>query len=126
MIERKRLNEITEKIIGCAYMVSNVLGVGFLEKVYENALVFELKRLNLKVEQQKPVKVLYKNVIVGDYYADLVVENLVIVELKATKRIEDIHLAQCLYYLKATGLSLGLIINFGKPKVEIKRVVRNY
>jgi len=126
MIERKRLNEITEKIIGCAYMVSNVLGVGFLEKVYENALVFELKRLNLKVEQQKPVKVLYKNVIVGDYYADLVVENLVIVELKATKRIEDIHLAQCLNYLKATGLSLGLIINFGKPKVEIKRVVRNY
>ncbi len=78
------------------------------------------------MEQQKPIKVLYEDVIVGDYYADLFIQDLVIVELKATKRIEDIHLAQCLNYLRATGLSLGLIINFGKPKVEIKRVVNNF
>ena len=126
MTNKELLNEITQKIIGCAYRVSNVLGVGFLEKVYENALVYELKKLNFKVEQQKPIKVLYEDVIVGDYYADLFIQDLVIVELKATKRIEDIHLAQCLNYLKATGLSLGLIINFGKPKVEIKRVVNNF
>ena len=126
MTKNELLNKISEKIIGAAYKVSNVLGVGFLEKVYENALVYELKRLSLKVEQQKPIKVFYEGVVVGDYYADLVVEELVIVELKATKRIGDIYLAQCLNYLKATELKLGLILNFGTPRVEVKRVVHNY
>ncbi|MDQ1334658.1 MAG: hypothetical protein QG552_1608 [Thermodesulfobacteriota bacterium] len=126
MIGNERQNEITEKIIGAAYRVSNNLGVGFLEKVYENALVYELKREGLKVEQQSPIKVLYEGVVMGEYYADILVEGLVIVELKATKRIEDIFLAQCINYLKGTGLKLGLILNFGTPRVQIKRVVHNH
>ncbi len=120
------MNKITEKIIGAAYKVSNTLGAGFLEKVYENVLIHELKKTGLLVEQQKHIKVYYDNVVVGDYYSDLVVESIIIIELKAAKRIEDIHLAQCLNYLKATGLKLGLILNFEKPRVEIKRVVNNY
>jgi GxxExxY protein len=80
----------------------------------------------MRIEQQKPIKVYYDNIVVGDYFADLIVEGSVIVELKAAKNIEDIHLAQCLNYLKATGLKLGLILNFGKPRVEIKRVVNNF
>ena len=79
----------------------------------------------MKIEQQKPIKVYYDNVVVGDYFADLIAEDCVIVELKAGKNIEDIHLAQTLNYLRATGFKLGLIINFGKPRVEIKRVVNN-
>jgi len=120
------LDKITEQVIGAAYRVSNVLGAGFLEKVYENALTHELKKHGLLVEQQKQLTVYYDGVVVGNYYSDLLVEGVVIVELKATSRIEDIHLAQCLNYLKATGLKLGLILNFGKPRVEIKRVVHNY
>ena len=101
------------------------LGVGFLEKVYENALAHQLIKDGMRIEQQKSIKVYYDDVVVGDYFADLVVEGAVIVELKAAKNIEDIHLAQTLNYLKATGLKLGLILNFGKPRVEIKRVVNN-
>jgi len=122
----KSLNEITEKIIGAAFKVSNGLGAGFLEKVYENALVHELKKAGLAVEQQKPVDVYYDGVVVGKYCAALVVEEVVIVELKAVGRIEDVHLAQCLNYLKATRLKLGLILNFGKSKLEIKRVAHGY
>jgi len=116
-------NEITQKIIGCAFEVSNALGVGFLEKVYENALLVELSRSGLHVEQQKPVKVYYRGAIVGDYIADLLVENQVIPEIKSAKAIDDLHLAQLLNYLKATGLRLGLILNFGTPKLGIKRMV---
>ena len=117
------LNKLSERIIGAAYNISNALGTGFLEKVYENALVHELRKENIKIEQQKPIKVFYDNIVVGDYIADLMVNNTVIVELKAAKRIDDRHLAQTLNYLKATKLKLGLIINFGTPKVEIKRVI---
>ena len=120
------LNSISEKIIGAAYKVSNSLGSGFLEKVYENALAYQLIKDGMKIEQQKPIKVHYDNVVVGDYFADLIVAGSVIVELKTARRIEDIHLAQTLNYLKATGFKLGLIINFGKPMVEIKRVVNNF
>ena len=122
----EQLNKISERIINAAYKVSNALGAGFLEKVYENALAHQLKKDGMKIEQQKPIKVHYDNVVVGDYFADLIAEGAVIVELKTAKRIEDIHLAQTLNYLKATGLKLGLIINFGKPRVEIKRVVNNF
>ena len=121
-----QLNKISERIINAAYKVSNSLGAGFLEKVYENALAHQLIKDGMRIEQQKPIKVYYDNIVVGDYFADLIVEGSVIVELKAAKNIEDIHLAQCLNYLKATGLKLGLIINFGKPRVEIKRVVNNF
>ena len=119
------LNKLSEKVIGAAFKVSNTLGSGFLEKVYENALAIELKKAGLKIEQQRPIKVYYDGSLVGEYFADLLVEDQIIVELKASKDIEDIHLAQCLNYLKATGLKLGLIVNFGKPRVEIRRVAHN-
>jgi len=123
MYIEKSTEDITEKIIGASYEVSNNLGFGFLEKVYENALYIELKQLGFKVEQQKPITVRYKNNIVGEYIADLFVENQVIVELKSTKSLNDIYKAQLLNYLKATNIKTGLLINFGTPRVEIKRVL---
>jgi GxxExxY protein len=118
-----QLNSLTEKIIGAAFNVSNALGAGFLEKVYENALAHEIKKAGLSVRQQEPITVHYDNVIVGDYVADLLVENLVLVELKAVKSLEDIHLSQCLNYLKATRLKLCLLLNFGTKKIQIKRII---
>ncbi len=115
------LNRLSERIIGCAFQVSNTLGCGFLEKVYENALAHELRKNGLHIAQQSPIKVIYDDVVVGDYFADLLVENTVIVELKAVKEINPAFAAQCLNYLKATDLSLCLLLNFGKPRVEIKR-----
>jgi len=116
------INRITEKIIGCSYTVSNALGCGFLEKVYENSLAHELRKAGLKVLQQYPIKVFYDNILVGEYIADLFVENSVVVEIKTNKGLEESQISQCLNYLKATGNKIGLLINFGKPKVEIKRV----
>ncbi|MEQ8209774.1 MAG: GxxExxY protein [Lacipirellulaceae bacterium] len=115
-------NEITEKIIGSAFTVSNTLGIGFLEKVYENALRHEITKQGLLVQQQVPIKIGYDGVVVGDYIADLLVESHVLVELKVAKALDDIHLAQCLNYLKGTGLKLALLINFGNTRVEVKRV----
>jgi GxxExxY protein len=123
---RLQLNGVTEMIIGCAFQVGNTLGVGFLERVYENALVHELGKTGLRVEQQKPLQVWYDGIVVGNYEADLLVEEAVIVELKAVTALDSRHFAQCMNYLKATRLTLGLIINFGNPKVEVKRVVRNF
>ena len=119
----ERINSITEKIIGCAFQVSNKLGAGFLEKVYENALIYELNKADLSIEKQVQLKVRYEGVIVGDYAADLLVEKCVLVELKTVSNLEKIHLAQCLNYLKATGLKICLLINFGTIKVQIKRVI---
>jgi GxxExxY protein len=124
--DERRLNGMTETIIGCAFRVANGLGVGFLEKVYENALFHELRKAGLQVEQQKAIQVEYDGVIVGNYVADLLVENEVIVELKAVKSIDDIHLAQCLNYLHATGLKVALILNFGTPRLGVKRVVNDF
>jgi GxxExxY protein len=121
----RRLNDITEKIIGCAYDVANGLGCGFLEKVYENALRIELLRVRLSVRQQEPVQVIWRDEIVGEYLADLVVNDCVLVELKACKALDEIHLAQCVNYLKATGIRICLLFNFAKPQLEFKRVVRN-
>lgn len=117
------LNAITERVIGCAFEVSDALGSGFLEKVYENALAHELRKCGLQVRQQERVVVRYDGVVVGDYLADLLVESSVLVELKAARALDEIHMAQCLNYLKATGLRLCLLTNFGMPKVEIKRLV---
>jgi GxxExxY protein len=117
---------LTERIIGCAYEVSNTLGVGFLEKVYENALAIELKNANLFVEQQVPLDVIYQSMLVGHFVCDLRVNQSVIVELKACSGIDNAHIAQCMNYLKASQHRFGLIINFGKPKVEVKRVVNGY
>ena len=119
----EQCNSITEKIIGYAFQVSNKLGVGFLEKVYENALIHELVNAGLTVEKQVPLKVHYDGVIVGDYAADLLVEKCVLVELKTVSSLEKMHLAQCLNYLKATGLKICLLINFGTIKVQIKRII---
>lgn len=125
-VQRRGLDSVTEKIIGCAYAVGNALGCGYLEKVYENALAHEIGKTGLKVEQQKSIQVRYDGVLVGDFFADILVEDHVIVELKAARAVEDIHIAQCLNYLKATGLQVALLINFGSPRVQIKRVVNNY
>ena len=116
-------DSLTEEIIGCAYKVGTALGSGFLEKVYENALAIELTDTGLIVETQKPIKVFYQEQTVGEYFADMLVENDIIVELKAVKAIENIHFAQCQNYLKATGKKLGLVINFGGEKVNVRRMV---
>lgn len=112
---------VTEVIIGCAFMVHNTLGAGFLEKVYENALFYELKKSGTKVAQQYHIEVAYKDVIVGDYFADLIVEDCCVVELKAVKLIDKNHYAQVMNYLRATGLKTALLLNFGSPRLEIKR-----
>lgn len=117
------INKLSEKVIGCAYKVSNGLGNGFLEKVYENALQHELLKSGLRVAQQYPIDVFYDGRRVGEYYADLLVEGKIILELKVTRKIDENHLAQCLNYLRATGLHLCLLINFYYPKVQIRRVV---
>ncbi len=116
------INKITEKIIGSAYKVGNALGCRFLEKVYENALAYEIRKHGLEVKQQESIKVFYDGVEVGFYEADLWVENKVLIELKAVKALDDVHKAQCLNYLKATTVKICLLINFGNPRVEIKRI----
>jgi len=118
----EHLDGLTEQIIGCAYKVSNELGCGFLEKVYENALAYELRKAGLEVVQQPHVNVYYDGHIVGEYVGDLVVADSVLVELKAAAGLDNAHLAQCLNYLRATGLKLCLLMNFGRPRVQIKRV----
>src|SRR5450432_1361992 len=100
----KRYDSITEKIIGCAYRVGNKLGCGFLEKCYENALAYELRKVGLKVEQQVAMKVWYEDIIVGEYIADMIVEDVVLIELKAISGLEAIHSAICINYLAATKL----------------------
>ncbi len=119
----QNLNTITESIIGCAYTVANTLGHGFLEKIYENALNHELSKNGLRVKQQYPIQVMYDGVVVGDYVADLLVNDQILLEIKAVNKIQDAHLAQCLNYLKATGYKICLLINFGKPRVEVKRFI---
>ena len=103
---RGMLDRITEAVIGCAHRVSNALGAGFLEKVYENALAVELRLNGIGTVQQQRIEVPDKDVIVGDYVADLLVEECVIIEIKAVKVLEDVHIAQCLNYLKATGIGV--------------------
>ncbi|MBI1786462.1 MAG: GxxExxY protein [Acidobacteria bacterium] len=116
-------DKITETIIGCAFRVANSLGCGFLEKVYENALAHELKKAGLHVEQQRAIDVRYDGVVVGSYVADLLVDGMVLVELKTVKGLDDVHLAQCLNYLKATDLRICLLFNFATPKLDIRRIV---
>ena len=117
------LNEITYKINGAVFEVNRSLGAGFLERVYENALLIELRLQGLKAGSQVPIKVLYKEITVGDYTADIVVEDRVILELKAVEQLQKAHEAQLLNYLKATGYKVGLLVNFKHPKAEIKRFI---
>jgi GxxExxY protein len=118
-----RLNALSEQIIRCAFTVSNTLGSGFLEKVYENALAHELRTTGLTVAQQFGISITYDGVVVGEYAADLLVEDAVLVELKAIGAFDDVHQAQCMNYLRATGLHLCLLLNFGKPRLDIRRIV---
>jgi GxxExxY protein len=119
-MENYKHNEITEKIIGAAYKVHNTLGSGFLEKVYQNSLVIEIRALGFGVEVEKPMKVYYHGEVVGNYVADIIVDGKVLLEIKAIKELSGIHEAQILNYLKATGIGVGLLINFDRS-VNIKR-----
>jgi GxxExxY protein len=118
-------NDITYAINGAVFEVNRILGPGFLEKVYENALLVELKRRGLKAESQVPIKVIYKDNVVGEYISSIFVEDKVIVELKTVELLEKIHEAQLLNYLKATGIRVGILVNFKHPRAEIKRMVLN-
>jgi GxxExxY protein len=118
------INPTTELIISCAIKVSNTLGVGYLEKVYENALAYEIGKRGIPLQQQTPIAVSYEGLIVGNYIADLLVDSAILVELKTAKGIDTIHEAQLLNYLKATGLKVGLILNFGTPRLGIRRLLR--
>lgn len=115
-------SDLTGKIIKAFYKVNNTLGFGFLEKVYENAMCIELRKMDLKVEQQKNIRVHYDNKEIGDYYADLLINDLVIVELKAAESLCHDHELQLINYLKATKIEVGLLLNFGK-KAEFKRKI---
>jgi len=115
-------SEMTDKIISAFYKVYNTLGYGFLEKVYENALAFELKQEGLKIFQQQNIKVYYEKQAVGDYFADIIVNESVIMEIKAAEGLREEHKAQLINYLKATDKEIGLLLNFGK-KAEFKRVI---
>jgi GxxExxY protein len=117
--------KLTEKIIGAFYDVYNSLGYGFLEQVYENAMVIELRSMGLKVEQQMPIKVRYRGKVIGEYFADLVVEDKVILELKAASVFLPSHEAQLLNYLKATPYEVGLLLNFGPSPTKKRKVFDN-
>ena len=118
-------DDLTQLIIGCAYKVHNALGPGFLEKVYENALRIELEKIGLRVRQQEPINVSYDGQVVGEYFADLWVDERVVIELKAAQSLVKQHEVQLVNYLTATGIDCGLLLNFG-PSVQVKRKFREY
>jgi GxxExxY protein len=124
--DERRYNELTERVIGCIYAVSNAMGCGFLEKVYRNALHVEQTVNGLVAEPEKKIIITYRGAVVGDYIADLVVEGCILLELKAVQALDDVQMAQCLNYLKATGIKVCLLVNFAKPKVEIRRIVNHF
>jgi len=123
--ERASLEAVVEKVVGAAYEVSNILGAGFLEKIYERALLEELNIRGVRVRAQAPYPVAYQGKHIGTYSADLVVEDRLLVEVKCVDQFANEHLAQCINYLKASGLHLALLTNFRRPKVEWRRVVHN-
>ena len=117
--------EVTETIIGCAYRVYNKMGFGFVESVYEKCLLIELRKAGLNTESQKPITVYYESKVVGEFVADIIVNDAIILELKSVRRIIKAHEVQLVNYLVATGKPVGLILNFGEKKVEIKRKVKD-
>jgi len=116
-------DSLINEIVSCAYAVHRKLGTGFLEKIYEKAMAIELSASGLSIDTQKPIQVSYDGCVIGEFIADIVVEDEVVVELKAAKKLEAIHFSQCLNYLKATGKKFGLVINFGEEVVRFKRIV---
>jgi GxxExxY protein len=125
-LDRTRINAVTHAIIGAAQKVSAKLGQGFLERVYKNALGLELRKLGLAVEHQKSISVRYDNVVVGDYVADLMGADEVIVEIKVVDCLSRPHRLQCINYLRATGLRVGLLLNFGPRRLEVRRLVSRF
>jgi GxxExxY protein len=121
--ERGRLDTVTRTVMECAFRVSNELGHGFLEKVYENALAIELTEAGLGVVQQPHLEVAYKGRVVGEYCPDIIVNGEVVLEIKAASGVEEAHISQCLNYLRVTNLAVGLVLNFGRPRVQYRRVV---
>jgi GxxExxY protein len=119
------VNRLSERIIGCAFRVLNTLGAGFFEKVCENALAHELRKAGLLVAQQQGITVIYDGIVVGDDNVDILVEGTIIIELKAIKALDNAHTAQCLNTLKATGLHLCLLLNFGKSRLAIQRIAHD-
>lgn len=119
-----KYKDLTERIIGCAYRVHNKMGFGFLESVYEKCLLIELKRAGLQAEAQRSITVYYEDEVVGEFVADVIVEDAIILELKSVRRVVKAHEVQLVNYLTATRKDVGLIINFTERKVEIKRKVR--
>ena len=117
------LNPLSKQIIGCTLTVAGTLGAGFLEKVYENALAYELRKAGLAVEQQPGVTVMYDGISVGEYCVDLLVEHAIMVELKTVQQLNSAHRAQCRNYLRGTGMHLCLLMNFGNPRLKVRRVV---
>ena len=117
------LNSLTEKVLAAVFEVSNTLGAGFLEKVYERALLRELSIRGMRAASQKSFAVTYKGQAVGEYFADIIVEDVLVIELKCVERFANEHMAQCLNYLRASGMSICLLVNFQKPKVEWKRII---
>jgi GxxExxY protein len=124
--ERESMNALIEKVVGAVYEVANVQGAGFLEKVYERALVVELRARGLQAEAQAAIRVFYKGELVGDYCADILVEGKLLIELKCVDSLSNEHIAQTLNYLKATDRHIALLVNFKHPKVEWKRIVHNF
>ncbi len=118
-------SELTEKIIGCAHSVYNKMGFGYLESVYEKCMLIELRKASLKVESQKSLTVFYENETVGEFIADIIVNDTIILELKSAKQIIKAHEVQLVNYLVATGKPVGLILNFSESKVEVKRKIKD-
>jgi GxxExxY protein len=121
--DEHRYQTLTERVLGAVFDVSNTLGAGFLEKVYERALLTELSIRGIRAAAQVSLPVTYKGCSVGEYFADLLVEDVLLIELKCVDRLADQHTAQCLNYLRASGLTVCLLVNFQRPKVEWKRIL---
>jgi GxxExxY protein len=117
---------LTEQVLSAVFEVSNTLGAGFLEKVYERALLLELRIRGIRAAAQASLDVTYKGRSVGEYFADMLVEDVLVIELKCVERLGDEHMAQCLNYLRASGLARCLLVNFQRPKVEWKRIVHRF
>ena len=117
--------ELTEKIIGCAYRVYNKMGFGYLESVYEKCMLIELRKAGFDIEPQKPIKVQYDGEVVGDFIADTLVNDTVILELKSVRKLVEAHEVQLVNYLVAAGKPVGLLINFGETRIDVKRKVKD-
>ena len=124
--ERGYFDALTERVRGAVFEVSNTLGAGFLEKVYQRALLHELRLRGIRAAAEASFPVTYKGQNVGDYFADILVEDVLVIELKCVERLSNEHTAQCLNYLRASGRTLCLLVNFQKPKVEWKRIVHGF